>query len=246
MPQSHDVAVILCRVREAGNVGSVCRAMKTMGFSRLILADCQEFDEDRIRMMAVHAYDVYENAEKAATLKEALSDSILSAGFTRRKGERRKERSYPVREFVNLCRVRPSGRIGLVFGNEKDGLTDSELELCTYAVHIPTSEAFPSLNVSQAVQIACHEFFSLPDHPDEEYQAGDSSFAPATRSAIESEVSAIAETLAKAGFFHKGDDSHVRHFLRDICERASLSPTEVSYLKKLFSKASALHNRNSP
>ncbi len=245
MPHSSDIAIVLCRVGEAGNVGSVCRAMKTMGFTRLILADCPEFDEGKVRMMSVHAYDVYENAEKAASLGEALSTSVLSAGFTRRKGERRKERSYSVRDFAALCASRPYGIISLVFGNEKDGLTDLELAACTYAVHIPTSEAFPSLNVSQAVQIACHEFFSLSDSNAQTLKTEQIPFAPATRASIESEVDAIAETLAKAGFFQKSNDAHVRHFLRDICERASLSPAEIGFLKKLFSKAAALGRRGS-
>ncbi len=216
-----------------------------MSFSRLILADCPEFDVEKVRMMSVHAFDVYENAEKTASLGEALSSSVLSAGFTRRKGERRKERSYSVREFVTLCAARHGGSVSLVFGNEKDGLTDLELAACTYAVHIPTSPAFPSLNVSQAVQIACHEFFSLADSDAQGRQVQEIPFTPATRASIEAEVTAIAETLAKAGFFQKSDDSHVRHFLRDICERASLSPTEVGFLRKLFAKAAALGRRGS-
>ena len=246
MPPSHDIAIVLCRVRESGNVGSVCRAMKTMGFKTLILADCPEFDVDKVRMMAVHAFDVYEGAKKTANLGEALSDSVLSAGFTRRKGERRKELSYPVREFARLCAARPSGLVSLVFGNEKDGLTDAELAECTYAVHIPTSDAFPSLNIAQAVQIACHEFFSLPEASISTMPVKEEGFLPATRDQIDAEVDFIAETLAKAGFFRKTDDSHARHFLREICEKAALSAIDVKYLGKLFAKAVALSDRAEP
>jgi tRNA/rRNA methyltransferase len=220
--------------------------MKTMGFGTLILADCPEFDAEKVRMMAVHAFDVYENAGKVVSLGQALSDSVLSAGFTRRKGERRKELSYPVREFARLCAARPPGPLSLVFGNEKDGLTDAELAECTYAVHIPTSEAFPSLNVAQAVQIACHEFFSLSEPGAPPRKAKAEGFLPASRALIDEQVDFIAETLAKAGFFRKTDDSHARHFLREICEKAALSSVDVKYLGKLFAKAVALGDRSEP
>ena len=60
-------AVVLCGAEEGGNVGSACRAMKTMGLSRLVLAGCPEFQADRVRMMAVHAFDVFESAESSPT-----------------------------------------------------------------------------------------------------------------------------------------------------------------------------------
>jgi tRNA/rRNA methyltransferase len=83
-------AVVLCRAEESGNVGSACRAMKTMGVSRLVLAGCPDYDEDRVRMMAVHAFDVYERAERFPDLASALAGFSLSSGFTRRRGEKRK------------------------------------------------------------------------------------------------------------------------------------------------------------
>ena len=230
-----DISIVLCGVRESGNVGSVCRAMKTMGFHKLVLAGCPPYEDDKVRLLAVHAYDVYENALRCATLEEALSASSLSAGFTRRKGEKRKGSSLPLRDFVRKETGRNGGHLCLVFGNEKSGLSDEELSCCSLAVHIPTSEDFPSLNVAQAVQIACFEFFSAGS-PGE----GAPGPAPAGREAIDGEVSRILEGLLKAGFFRKSDDSHVRNFLRDLCERAALGKSEVDYLGMLFRKATAL------
>jgi tRNA/rRNA methyltransferase len=85
-PDLSRYAVVLCRAEEAGNVGSTCRAMKTMGLSRLVLAGCPAYDEERVRTMAVHAYDVYEAALRFPDLGAALGAFSVSAGFTRRRG----------------------------------------------------------------------------------------------------------------------------------------------------------------
>jgi len=236
-----ELTVVLCRVRESGNVGSICRAMKTMGVESLALADCPEYDEGTVRMMAVHAFDLYERARRFATLEEALAGQALTAGFSRRVGERRKGFSLPLRDFVADVGRRPAAPAALVFGNEKDGLTDAELGLCSMAVHIPTSDAFPSLNVAQAVQIACYEFFAA--RSGESAAPGRLPLMPASRAEIDAQVSEIVGALAAVGFFNKSDDSHVHRFLRDLCERGAASAGEVAYLRKLFVKAAALSSR---
>jgi rRNA methylase len=162
-----DTAVVLCRVKESGNVGSICRAMKTMGFTKLVLSNCPDYDEALVRTMAVHASDIFENAQRYADLEDALSAYSLSAGFTRRSGARRKAASISARDFARGAAGLPvpdapfiqrNQSIAMVFGNERDGLSDHELSLCSLAVHIPSSDKFPSLNVAQAVQVACYEF----------------------------------------------------------------------------------------
>lgn len=238
-----ELTVVLCRVRESGNVGSICRAMKTMGVDGLSLAACPDYDEGIVRMMAVHAFDLYERAGRFATLEEALAGQSLSAGFSRRVGERRKGFSIPLRDFAADVGRRPAAPVALVFGNEKDGLTDRELGLCSLAVHIPTSDAFPSLNVAQAVQIACYEFFAAQNG-----ETGVSArlpLVPASRAEIDAQLSEIVEALATMGFFNKSDDSHVHRFLRDLCERGAATAGEVAYLRKLFLKAAALSSRPS-
>jgi TrmH family RNA methyltransferase len=238
---SMDISVVMCRVRESGNVGSACRAMKTMGIARLLLANCPEYEEEKVRMMAVHARDVYENARRFATLEDALAEFPLSAGFTRRMGEKRKESSAALRDFVGRVSMLAPAPLALVFGNEKDGLSDSELDLCSLAVHIPSSEACPSLNIAQAVQVACYEFFITASLATPILRASDKPRAlTAPRLLIDENVSEIAGALLGLGFFRKSDDSHLRRFLREFCERASASPAEVDYLKRIFLKTAAL------
>lgn len=252
MEGMRDISIVLCRVRESGNVGSICRAMKTMGLARLRLAACPDYSEETVRMMAVHAFDLFEKAERFDTLSAALYDFPLCAGFTRRTGEKRKSASRNLREFAQDMAQRSSFPIAMVFGNEKDGLSDEELNLCSLAVHIPSSDSFPSLNVAQAVQVACYEFFAtaIERGSSASAEAGSPSpspsAAPAPRSAVEREISAIAEAFAQTGFFKKSDDTHMRRFLRDLCERAGASPDEIHYLRKLFLKSIALSSGPSP
>jgi TrmH family RNA methyltransferase len=227
-------AVVLCRAEEGGNVGSACRAMKTMGISKLILASCPEYDEDRVRMMAVHAFDVYEKAERFPDLASALAGFTLSGGFTRRRGEKRKAFSHSVEGFAAFALNRPAGDAALVFGNERTGLTEGELGLCSLAAHIPSSEAFPSLNLAQAVQIACYELRrqSLGER--------DGGPEPVPRTVAEESVSRIAGHLREIGFFKVSRDRDLSAFLRDTIERAAYTPTELRYFESIFRKASGM------
>ncbi len=235
-PDLSRFAIVLCRAEEAGNVGSVCRAMKTMGLGRLILADCPAHDESRVKTMAVHAFDIYESARRVVDLTEALATFGLSAGFTRRRGAGRKVFSLSIADFSARESER-SGSVALVFGNEKNGLSGEELDLCSLAVHIPTSEAFPSLNLSQAVQIACHELRSAA------IGRMDGSALPVSRAETDASVARIGERLSALGFFKISDGARCRNFLRDTVERAGMTPSELRYFEALFRKMACLAER---
>ncbi len=232
-PDLGGYAVALCGAEEAGNVGSACRAMKTMGFGRLILAGCPEYDEKRVAMMAVHAFDVYERAERYPDLASALRGFARAAGFTRRWGERRKAFSLSVEDFAR----RSSGRGGataLVFGNERTGLTGEELGLCSLAVHIPVSPAFPSLNLAQAVQVACYELRRNA------LGGRDGSADPAAREETSAAVERMAGCLKSIGFFKVTRDRDLSAFLRDLSERAALTSGELRYFESIFRKAAGM------
>jgi TrmH family RNA methyltransferase len=234
-PDLSGFAIVLCRAEEAGNVGSVCRAMKTMGLSRLILAGCRDYDADRLRMMAVHAFDVFEGAERFPDLRTALATFSLSGGFTRRRGERRKAFSLSVQDFAAMAVKRPgTSPTALVFGNERTGLTEAELGLCSLAAHIPSSEVFPSLNLSQAVQIACYELRR------QALGEKDGSAVPVSRAEADESVTRIAEHLREIGFFKIARDRDLSAFLRDTAERAAYTTSELRYFESIFRKAAGM------
>jgi TrmH family RNA methyltransferase len=238
-PDFSDIAIVLCRAEEGGNVGSACRAMKTMGLSRLVLAGCPDYDESRVRMMAVHAFDVYEAAQIFPSLSSALAGFSLSAGFTRRRGERRKAFSLSVEEMAARALAQPAGGVALVFGNERTGLTEEEIKLCSLAAHIPSSEAFPSLNLAHSVQVACYELRR------QALGGKDGGPGSVSRAEVEEAVSRIAAHLREIGFFKVSRDRDLSDFLRDSAERAAYTPTELRYFESVFRKAAGMiHGAN--
>ena len=154
-----DVIIVLSRPMESGNVGAVCRAMKNMGLSRLRIVDSEEImKDDVITSRAVHAADVWENAEHFNDLSLAIEDCSIVIGTTRRRGRYRKRVSMKTHEIGSLLAEHP-GPAALVFGNERTGLDVREIEMCNIASHIPANDNFPSLNLSHAVQIYTYEIF---------------------------------------------------------------------------------------
>ncbi|MDH7483516.1 MAG: RNA methyltransferase [Spirochaetales bacterium] len=266
-------AVVLCRVMHPGNVGAICRAMKTMGATRLILANCPEYDEGQVTTMAVHAIDIYKQALRVPTLAEALAPFAISAGFSRRTGSRRSLVVQSLAAFAdmvagmpvsahadggagNVDRQGPLPQVALVFGNESDGLSDEEVSLCTEVVYIPSSELYPSLNVSHAVQVACyalrerllcHDPTPMLAHQNpsrevlhQQVPVSGKSMVPAPRAHVDEQVSAILDAFRKLGFFTRSDDSHARRMWRSLFERAGVTEEELSYFTKVLLKACAL------
>lgn len=229
------IHIVLVEPQEAANVGGVCRAMKTMGIHRLTIVGRSKdyFDAERVHTLAIHARGIFDKAEYADTLEEALSDSVLSAGVTRRRGKFRKYFSYTPEQFADKAGGIADGAVAFVFGRESSGLSDEELQLCSTAVHIPSSPDFPSLNLSHAVQIctyACYRSFG-------ESIAG---FTPVSRERINEIVETAITSLDSFDFFKQRERIEVERFFRDVFTRASLSQTESRKMEKIFRKIAAI------
>jgi tRNA/rRNA methyltransferase/tRNA (cytidine32/uridine32-2'-O)-methyltransferase len=247
-----DIVVILCRPSDPGNIGAVCRAMMNMGLGKLRMTGLSGADlapvEGEIRSRAVHAAGIWEEAEYFGTLAEAAADCGILAGTTRRRGRRRKDVTMDCRELALWLRDRP-GKAALAFGNERSGLDDGELALCNIASHIPVSGAFPSLNLSHAVQIYGYEMFrALGPAPGTAGEGVKGAWIPLDRGGAEALTASIAGNLESLGFYrHPGREMQAR-FIRDLVSRAALSVREGKYLGDIFAKAArlALRAGNAP
>ena len=89
-PFLKNIKIVLVDTQDGANIGSCCRAMKTMGITRLVITGNRVYDDDRVRTLALHAQDLWDQAERCKTLDEALKDSIFTVGATRRHGKFRK------------------------------------------------------------------------------------------------------------------------------------------------------------
>lgn len=236
-------AIILCRPEDSRNIGSACRAMKTMGcYDLRIVGRREEYDEEGVRTLSVHAFDVWERASffppTPEGLTQALSDCAVSAGTTRRMGQKRKSWGMTPEQFARLAAERgSSGLVGVVFGNERTGLTDEELARCSLAVNIPTNPDFPSLNLSHAVQVVGYALFR-------EFDSHKRGYEPVTLERLGEGVSRITADIDRMGLYRKPGLENNRLFLEGILARAQVSEGELTRLEKLFHRMSWVKNES--
>lgn len=232
---ARNVRIVLVRPKEDKNIGSVCRAMKTMGFGSLAIVGHNSVDRSEAAITAIHAADVLERAIHCETLAEAVQDAVLVAGVSRRRGKWRKYFALSPEQLVERIASIRQGTCALVFGDEASGLNAGDLARCHLAVRIPSSPDFPSLNLSHAVQIITYQLFCRLNG---KRQSG--IFSPVSADVLDVLVSVMIGSMANIGFFTQGDPGEMSVFLRDILARAALEQGEADRLGGIFEKISAL------
>ncbi len=231
---SDRIEIVLVETQDGANIGSVCRAMKTMGLTHLAIVGDRVYDENRIHTLALHAYDVWENAKRYSTIEEALASSSFSVGATRRRGKFRKMSAYSPEQLSDKIKSLPEGKVSIVFGREADGLRDDEVNKCAAICTIPTSPLFPSLNLSQAVQIISYALFT----GGMEYKTG---LVAVTKERIDRAVDEMSKHLSQIGYYKWDEEKKwTEQFLSDMVERAALSESELQRLEKIFRKTESI------
>lgn len=235
-----DIYIILCRPDESRNIGSACRAMANMGMKNLrIVGKKADYDEEKVKTLAIHAFSIWENAVFFDSIEAATKDCYVSAGTTRRRGKKRKEWLLTPDEFSTKVNDIENGKVAVIFGNERTGLTDEELECCTLGVKIPTDEEFGSLNLSHAVQIICYELYKHLKVPTL------TGYTPITLDRLSKTVTSLTDDLKKVGFFSITGRPEMENFWTSVFARAALSEGEAQYIEKIFNKAAGLISRQS-
>lgn len=157
------VRFIMTEPSHPGNVGSASRAIKTMGFEELVLVAPKTPEialQPEAIALASGAGDVLSRAQTFDNLKDALAPVTLAFALTARERELGPP-ACDIREAAQLAQIHlsehPEGRIALVVGTERSGLTNEHIELCHRVCHIPANPSYSSLNVSQAMQLGAWE-----------------------------------------------------------------------------------------
>ncbi|MBO6218921.1 MAG: RNA methyltransferase [Treponema sp.] len=233
-----NVVIILCRPEESRNVGAVCRAMANNGLKNLrIVGKKQDFDEERVRILAIHASPIWEKAEFFDSITDAAKDCVLCAGTTRRRGKKRGKLLLPEEFSETVSPITNDGKIAVVFGNERTGLEEEELDECTMGVTIPSSAEFGSLNLSHAVQIISYHLFRKSLEEGKKISRGS---VPVSLERLGKTVNEIADSLQKIGFFKVTGRPDMEKFWTDLLSRAAISESEAVYIEKVFDKAAGL------
>jgi len=221
--------VILARPENPENIGLVARAMKNTGFGELRLAGTGRPGPLAFKT-AVHAGEILEKTVPHADLKEAVAD--LQVVFAATAKTRKNFRVLAVQDAVRKMFEFPaSARIGLLFGNERTGLTSDELKQANFLFTIPQARRQPSYNLSAAVLVTLYLIFSWSP-PKKAAQLK----KPMVRRDQESLIRLILQKLELKGFVHRTNKQHVTEMAYDLFGRLTLTETDRSFLLALFSK----------
>jgi tRNA/rRNA methyltransferase len=222
-------SIILVNPQNQENIGLVARAMKNTGFSELRLVGLEKFEQEAFRP-AVHAKDILKKAIFYQSLPEAVADLNLVLASTAR--QRKAFRVITIDEAAEKIRLFPDHiKIGLVFGNERTGLSDLELRQANFVYFIPQAGRQPSYNLAAAVLITLYTLFrqsaselvaELPPPVSHKEQADC--------------LQIVLAKLEKNGFVHDTNREHVTNLLYDLFGRMTMSERDQRFLAAIFNK----------
>nr|WP_254222101.1 RNA methyltransferase [Burkholderia multivorans] len=227
---------VLVEPSHPGNVGAAARALKTMGFSRLVLVAPRvphvQSDPEAVAM-ASGADDVLASAHVVSTLGEALSGVHWSIALTARTREYGPPRLAPRAAAAHACTQVESGDIALVFGNERTGLANEHVEQCSALAHIPANPAYSSLNLAQAVQVLAYElrvvFLEQASEPAQLRAADTGTLAQSDE--IERMYLHLENALIALDFLDPRNPKKLMPRLRRLFARTGLEREEVNILR---------------
>jgi len=229
-----NIRIVLVETSHGGNIGAVARAMKNMCLNELALVAPRQFPTEECMARASGADDILQEASVHQNLDEALVDCSLVIGAS----ARLRSVSWPQldpRECAELVLQRTvSGQVALVFGRERTGLSNAELERCNYLVNIPANPDYSSLNLGMAVQVVSYELMMASQHG--------SRTAPDTRELagagdMQGLFNHLEQALEDIGFLDPRKSDKLMRRLKRLFYRAEPDMDEIKILRGIFSAA---------
>ena len=158
--KSNLINIVLVETSHPGNIGSVARAMKTMGLSKLSLVNPKVFPSDDANALSGNARDVLDNATIYPSLQEAIKQSTFVYATSARNRSINWPTVNPEKAAEQIIdQTTGDKEISIVFGREDRGLTNEELQLANFHLEIPANPEYPVLNIAMSVQIVTYELF---------------------------------------------------------------------------------------
>ncbi|EFE95848.1 tRNA (cytosine(32)/uridine(32)-2'-O)-methyltransferase TrmJ [Serratia odorifera] len=231
----HNIRIVLVETSHTGNMGSTARAMKTMGLTNLYLVNPLVKPDSQAIALAAGASDVIGNATIVDTFDEAIAGCSLVVGTSARS----RTLPWPMLE-PRECGVRAvqegeQAPVALVFGRERVGLTNDELQKCHYHVAIPANPDYSSLNLAMAVQILAYDVRVAYL----ERQQADAPPAPQEAAYplvddLERFYQHLEQTLSTTGFIRPTHPGQVMSRLRRLFTRARPEAQELNILRGML------------
>ncbi len=231
---SFPIRFVLCETSHPGNIGAAARAIKTMGFSELVLVDPQDFPSAEADARASGAVDVLARARVVSNLQEAVADCGMVYGTSARRRKMRWPELNP-RECAQQSLETLSGSpVAIVFGTERSGLSNEQMDLCNALVYIPANPDYSSLNLASAVQLIAYELHFAVG----EFQAPQTSeFPPATGADMELFYEHLRRVMVSSGFMDPDNPRQLERKLRRLFNRAHPDVNELGILRGVLAAA---------
>ncbi|MFP4463025.1 MAG: RNA methyltransferase [Guyparkeria sp.] len=219
------IEIVLCQTSMAENIGAAARAMKTMGLSRLVLvaprADRAAID-DKARAVATHAAELLDTARIVDSVQAAVADSVSVWATSARVRslalplvDGRTAAADIMRRAGSLADD-PTGRISILFGAERTGLTNEELGVADHLLALHANPDYPVLNLAQAVQLVAYELFHAAQAPEPAEPGGE---PPARRAELATLCARLEAVLAERGYFPGADAAETERHARRLMHR---------------------------
>ncbi len=227
-----NVRIILVGTTHPGNIGAAARAMKNMGLADLMLVNPKHFPHDDATARSSGAEDILETARVASSLDEALGDCTYVAGASARARTIDWSSMAPRECAARLVEESAQGTAAVVFGPEKSGLTNEDIDRCNTLLTIPTEPGFSSLNLAMAVQVVTYELRVAAMSADEPAQEPES--PPATGTERENFYGHLEQVLTRSGFLDPENPRLLMRRLRRLFIKAELDQNEVNILRGML------------
>jgi len=224
LAQSNHLRVVLVETSNPLNIGAAARAMSNFGFLQLRVVNPYEvaFREAR---SAVGGAPVLQNAEEFKSVAEAVADCTLVVGTT---AVRHRELQHPLRRLEYGARLirkeLATGRVALLFGTEKTGLSNDDLSHCHWLMHIPTRDQHISMNLGQAVAVCLYE---LVRDPKKAAPAKGKKQKLATAAETERISTVLLEALHISGYVNPISVASTEERVRRMVRRLNLSSDDA-------------------
>ncbi len=241
-PASTDqIRVVLVGTSHPGNIGAVARAMKNMGLTQLVLVNPLEFPHPEATARASGADDVLQRARVVSSVREAVADCGLVAATTARDRDQN-FRVLDVRDAAaRAVEETRRGPVALLFGAERTGLTNEELEQAHVLVRIPASPEYASLNLSMAVQLVAYEVYRARGAT---WAAPEPPVPLATPAEMERLYEHLERVLEEINFRdRRAESGQLMLRIRRFLQRAELDHNEANILRGILTAVQARRRR---
>lgn len=231
-----NIRIVLVRPQHPGNIGATARAMMTMGLSKLVLVQPEKFPHSQAIAQSSGATGILDQARVVDSIPEALEgcgDVIAASARPRHLGD---EPLTPWACAERLIEATRAGEVALMFGPERTGLDNEDLEFCQATAMIPANPKYSSLNLAQAVQVFSYELrrAAMPEVPKVSRKKDHPWYRPPTVEEMEHYYAHLEKVLIGTGFLNPANPRLLMRRLRQLFNRARPDRNELNALRGIL------------